>query len=182
MLVHLATNVVNVSIKLKAILSIQVVGGTEMYEIDSGRSVPILRSKADAQLHVEYTYFGESLQSENVKISASRETKDDISLFKFYSSNKKSNSISYLRKKVIWSPNQSRLEVFAPFWIVNKTNLILSYHVTGPVGQDEQNFQHCPDDNFRILPIRRNEMTISCMKSGKSEKVTLNTIGHQEYY
>ena len=87
------------SIRLKTIISIQVYGGTEMYEIDSGRSVPILRSKADAQLHVEYSYFGESLQSENVKISASRETKDDISLFKFYTSNKKSNSINYLRKK-----------------------------------------------------------------------------------
>ena len=102
-----------------------------------GRALPIVKSRSTPILHCRLTLPNNStLASESIKISSSREVKDEISNLKFSASQSptsKKTETCFLRKKIVWNRFQTILEVFAPNWVVNKTGLLLQYHITGPV-------------------------------------------------
>ena len=153
------------------------------YSVESGRSLPIIRSKIDPRLYVSFRNSpneGEVLyESESIQVSTPSRltsTRDDISLFKFRQPTN-SNYI-YLRRKITWTPSQARLEIFSPAWIVNKTGLVLQYHISNQIGRDEK-IMHLGDVPFMLLPTKQREIAISCDRSGKSEKFSISAVGSQ---
>ena len=153
------------------------------YSVESGRSLPIIRSKIDPRLYVSFKNSpseGQVLyESESIQVSTPSRltsTRDDISLFKFRSPT--SNNYIYLRRKITWTPSQARLEIFSPAWIVNKTGLVLQYHISNQIGRDEK-IMHLGDVPFMLLPTKQREISISCDRSGKSEKFSISAVGSQ---
>ena len=154
------------------------------YNVESGRALPVIRSRVNPSLHVsfktsvvegEQLYESESIQIPTIpRLSTNR---DDISLFKFSRPDAPSR-VSYLRKKIVWSQNQARLEVYASAWVINKTGLVLQYYISNQIGKEER-IMHLGDVPFMLLPSKQREIAISCDKSAKSEKFNFSAVGSQ---
>ena len=70
------------------------------------------------------------------------------------------------------------MQLFSPYWVMNSTGLDLEYRTIGPMGTDDETISHFQSDPYVILPSKRNEITVACLKSSRSEKILINTVGH----
>ena len=160
--------------------------GHRQISVDAGRVLPILDSNTNPTVVISFgvrTPHDIQYQSEKYKIpkSPGNVDKEDISYWKFSRRQVQSNEKlgdSFLKRKMMWTRGQVQIQIFSPYWIMNGTGLLLEYRTLGGLGQDEDTTIHLDTDPYVILPTKRDEITISCMKSARSEKIPINTVGH----
>ena len=159
-------------------------GGETKMEIAEGRDLPLMESNTCPTLFVifeTHSINGKTFyQSEQFKIPTSTEDREDIQYWKFQRRPENcKTSECFLKRKIVWSQGQVQLQLFSPYWILNSTGLPLDYRTVGALGKDEERILHLETDPFVILPTKREEITVRCLKSGPSEKTPIHTVGHQ---
>jgi hypothetical protein len=131
--------------------------------IDSGRLMPFMSWSRESSIVIEFAIrnSGVKYKSETYKLPRAID-KREISLFKFsrlYPNGSAKDCL--LKKQITIDAHEHKMEVFAPYWIINATDLDLELRPVNNIGRDSDVLKQLHCDPLQILPTKHDEMNIS---------------------